>query len=501
INEDIHYIGWGVNANKDQFERFIAQNNTQGTFVNRSQNSYSVWIDQIAQYIYEQYQFGTISVGDYFIAGTSVEIDVNPAELKKNTANGSYPNGRWKITHDETFFPNNTGKVSWSDIYLEDVPEFYEKTGRYTFSFEEMPTAPTTLYFHRKPVASFTYSPGSGTLTNNSYDLDGGANNGIAQSEWKWKSVDAASTNDWNLGQFNPAAQPDGQYLIMLRVQDHQGTWSKPASTYVEKSASTGGNDDLPIAQFNIMPDVLTTYSGGMTINVQNNSSDPYGRTLPNEEWNVVKRVYDNQGNPTDTQIYNAGTPMTDFSAYNSGSADYIFSLRTQTNTGVWSLPFYRTLTIIDDATNPTIVATPANGKVSTDDTIQLTFQDENTGSGFDVQRYTFSQSATPPAPDDASWRSWSNSQSKDVSFSSGGTWYIHAEARDQAGNTGASSFGPYNVTLILSAEDDLALTDEDTATSPINVLFNDNYDAGGTVSVTIDTQGTKGSATVDENN
>ncbi|WP_220628153.1 Ig-like domain-containing protein, partial [Confluentibacter sediminis] len=501
INEDIHYLGWGVNDNKDQFERFVAQNNNKGTFINRDSGNWSSWIDSIAQYIYEQYQFGTISAGDYFIAGTSVEIAVTPTELKKNTANASYPNGRWKITHDETFFPNNTGKVSWNNLYLEDVPEFYEKTGKYTFSFEDMPTAPTILFFHRKPVASFTYNPGAGTLTNNSYDLDGGANNGIAQSEWKWKAVDAASTNDWTDGQFSPSGQPDGQYLIMLTVQDHQGTWSKPASVYIEKTSASGGSEDLPIAQFNIMPDVLTTYSGAMTINVQNNSSDPYGRTLSTEEWIVVKRVYDNAGNPTDTQIYNGGTPMTDFSAYNTGSADYIISLRTQTNTGVWSLPFYRTLTIIDDNSNPTITASPANGNITTEDTVQLTFEDETSGSGFDVQRYALSQSITPPATDATSWRSWSNSQSKEVSFSSGGTWYIHAEAKDQAGNVGTATFGPYSLTLILTAENDLAITQEDTASSPINVLFNDSYNAGGTVAVTIHTQGTKGTATVDGDN
>ncbi|MFI1773140.1 gliding motility-associated C-terminal domain-containing protein [Thalassobellus citreus] len=501
INEDIHYIGWGVNANKAQFERFTAQNNTQGTFVNRDETSYSSWIDQIAQYIYEQYLFGTVTNGDYFIAGTSVEIDVAPAELKTNTANASYPNGRWKITHDETLFPNNTGKVSWNNLYLDDVPEFYEKTGKYTFSFEDLPTSPTTLFFHRKPIASFTYNSGTGTLTNNSYDLDGGASNGIAQSEWKWKSVDAGSTADWTMGQFSPSGQPDGQYLIMLKVQDHQGTWSKPASVYVEKTAATGGSDDLPLAEFNIMPDVLTTYSGGMTISIQNNSSDPFGRSLTAEEWNVIKRVYDTDGNPTDTQIYNAGAPMTDFSAYNTGNAEYIISFKTQTDTGVWSLPFYRTLTIIDDSTNPTITASPANGNITTDDTIQLTFQDEGSGSGFDVQRYVLNQSVTAPPSDDSSWRSWSNSQSKNVSFSSGGTWYIHAQAKDNAGNIGVATFGPYNLTLILSAEDDLALTDEDTDSSPINVLYNDSYDTGGTVTVTIFTQGTLGTAVVDGDN
>ena len=32
INEDIHYIGWGLDDNKTQFERFVQQNNNKGTF-------------------------------------------------------------------------------------------------------------------------------------------------------------------------------------------------------------------------------------------------------------------------------------------------------------------------------------------------------------------------------------------------------------------------------------------------------------------------------------
>ena len=502
INEDIHYIGWGVDGNKGQFERFVSQNNTKGTFVNRSNGSYSSWVDQIAQYIYEQYQFGTIQDGNYFIAGTSVEIDVTPSQLKTNTANASYPSGRWNITHDETTFSNNSGKVSWNGLFLEDVPEFYEKTGKYTFSFENMPTAPTTLYFHRRPVAGFTYSPGSGGLNNTSYDLDGGATNGIALSEWKWKSVDAQEVNNWTDGQFNITSVPNGQYLIMLRVRDHQGTWSKPASIYVEKSGAVAGSDDLPIAQFNILPDVLTTYSGAMAITIDNNSSDPYGRTLSNHEWIVKKRIYDNDGNPVDTQIHNSGTPLTDFSPYTNESADFIIQLRTQTNTGVWSLPFYRTLTIIDDDTPPTINATPANGSITTDDTVQLTFADESAGSGFDVQKYVLLQNATPPANDDVRWSSWSNSQSKTVSFSSGGNgWYIHTRAKDNAGNEGATSFGPFTLTLIVSAEDDLALTNEDTASDPIDILFNDKYDKSNTPTVTISVQGTKGTAIVESDN
>ncbi|WP_101749394.1 gliding motility-associated C-terminal domain-containing protein [Flagellimonas pacifica] len=502
INEDIHYIGWGTNANQAQFERFITQNNNQGTFINRDSDSWSTWIDNMAQYIYEQYQFGTVTAGDYFIAGTSVEIDVDPSQLKTNTANASYPSGRWKITHDHTHFDNNTGQVSWNNLFLEDVPEYYEKPGEYTFTFEELPTAPTTLYFHRKPVASFTYSSDTGFINNTSYDQDGGANNGIAQSEWKWKSVDAASTNDWTTGAFDKNAVADGQYLIMLTVQDHQGTWSTPSSIYVEKSSGTGGSSDLPIAQFNIQPDQLNTYTGNMTISIEDNSVDPYGRTLTVEEWIVTQRTYDVDGNPTDTEIYNSTTPMTDFSAYNTLSADYIISQRVQTDTGVWSEPFYRTLTIVDDDTLPTISATPASGTIDTDTDITITFQDETSGSGFDVQRYALVQNATPPATDDASWTSWSNSQSKTVNFSSGGNgWYIHAEAKDNAGNVGPQTFGPYDITLVVSASDDLAVLDEDTVSDPIVVLFNDVYDTNNTPTITITVQGSKGTATVNGSN
>jgi gliding motility-associated-like protein len=502
INEDIHYIGWGTNTNQAQFERFIVQNNDQGTFINRDTGSWASWIDDMAQYIYEQYQFGTVSAGEFFIAGTSVEIDVDPAQLKTNTANASYPSGRWNITHDETYFDNNTGKVSWNGLYLEDVPEYYEKPGKYTFTFEDLPTAPTTLYFHRKPVASFTYSGDTGFINNTSYDLDGGANNGIAQSEWKWKSVDAASTNDWNTGAFDKNSVSDGQYLVMLRVQDHQGTWSSPTSIYVEKTSGSGGSSDLPIAQFNILPDMLNTYTGNMTIAIEDNSVDPYGRTLSTQEWIVTQRVYDTNGDPTDTEIYNAGTPMTDFSAYNNISAEYIIRLRTQTDTGVWSEPFYRTLTIVDDNTNPTITATPSSGNLDTNTDIQLVFADENGGSGFDVQRFAKVQSATPPATNNAAWTSWSNSQSKTTSFASGGSgWYIHAEVKDNAGNTGTATFGPYDVTLVVSADDDLAILDEDTTSSPIDVLFNDVYDTNVTPTVTITVQGAKGNAVVNGSN
>ncbi|MEH6679089.1 MAG: gliding motility-associated C-terminal domain-containing protein [Sediminicola sp.] len=501
INEDIHYLGWGVNANQAQFERFVAQNNTQGTFVNRDVSSYASSVDQIAQYIFEQYQIGTISEGNYFIAGISVEIDVNPAQLKSNTANASYPAGRWKIAHDETYFPNDNGKVSWDGLYLEDVPELYNKTGKYSFTFEDLPTAPTTLYFHRKPVASFTYSANSGLINDTSYDLDGGANNGIAETEWKWKPVDAQTTNDWNIGQFDKNSVADGEYLIMQRVRDHQGVWSSPSSIFVEKSAATAGTEDLPLAQFNISPDVLTTYSGAMTITVDNNSVDPYARTLDTEEWIVTKRVYDVDGNPTDTQIYNSGAPLTDFSAYNTESAEYIISLRTRTDSGVWSLPFYRTLTVIDDSVPPTVTATPASGAVDTEDIVVLAFLDETSGSGFDVQRYAITQNNSAPANDATSWRSWSNGQTKEITFPSGGNgWYIHAQVKDNAGNLGTASFGPYDVTLILTAVDDLALTDEETESDPIEILFNDKYDLGNVPTITITVQGTKGTAVVEDN-
>ncbi|MFC0878903.1 Ig-like domain-containing protein, partial [Saccharicrinis sp. FJH2] len=326
--------------------------------------------------------------------------------------------------------------------------------------------------------------------------------NGIAVSEWKWKAVDAVSTDDWTVGQFDKSSVTDGEYLIMLTVQDHQGTWSRPSCKYIEVSSSVGTADELPISQFNIQPDVLTTYSGTMSIDIDNTSVDPYSRTLDAEEWIVTQRTYDSNGDPVDTEIYNSGSAMTDFSAYNNLSAEYIISLRVRTNTEVWSLPYYRTLTVIDDETAPTASASVTGGNITTDNSILLAFEDEAGGSGFDVQRYVMVQSSTSPSDEDGSWGSWSNSQSKSVSFANGGAgYYIHAQVKDNAGNTGTYSFGPFDVSLIVSAENDLALTNEETATSGIDVLYNDKYSDGGTPVVTITVQGKKGTGVVNSDN
>ncbi|MFB6317400.1 Ig-like domain-containing protein [Saccharicrinis sp. FJH54] len=500
INEDIHFLGWGVDANKAQYERFVVQNNDKGTFINRSSGTWTTWIESIAQYIYDLYVQETVE-GDYFIAGISVEINVDPAEMKTATANADYPGGRWNITHDNTYFANNNGTASWNGLYLEDVPEFYDKVGKYSFTFEDLQTDPSVLYFHRKPVAGFSYIASTGAITDNSYDLDGGANNGISESVWQWKPVNAMTADAWNSGIFDKNSVPDGEYLIMLAVKDYQNTWSRPSCKYIEVSGSTGNADQLPIAQFNIQPDVLTTYSGSMTISIDNTSVDPYNRTLNQEEWIVVQRTYDINGDPVDAEIYNSNTSLTDFSTYSNLSADYIISLRVMANTGVWSLPYYRTLTVIDDNTAPVAQVNPASGSLTTDDVITLIFADENGGSGFDVQRFAMTQSVSAPSTTDAAWGSWSNSQSKNVSFINGGTgWYIHTQVKDHASNMATQSFGPYDVTLIVSAVNDLVLTSEETSTSPVNVLYNDKYSTGGSPVVTITRQGTKGSAVVDEN-
>ncbi|MFB6317402.1 T9SS type A sorting domain-containing protein [Saccharicrinis sp. FJH54] len=498
INEDIHYLGWGVDANKDQFEWFVQQNNNKGTFVNRSSGYWALWIDEIAQYIYDQYVFETVE-GMYFIVGTSVDIAVDPSEMKTGTANEAYPCGRWKITHDNTVFDNSNGLASWHDLYLEDVPEYYDKVGKYTYYFEDVPLG-NDIYFHRMPVASFSYNSGTGELVNNSFDLDGGTANGIEESLWQWKAVNSEGIDEWTDGMFDKTAVPGGEYLIMLTVKDHQNTWSRPSCKYVEVSETTGGDDDIPIAQFNIQPDVLTTFSGNMTVAIDNTSVDPYNRLLDQEEWTIVQRKYDINGDPVETEIYSGNTAYTDFSAYSDESAEYILSLKVRTNTGIWSLPYFRTLTVIDDERAPSVNASPASGDVTTDDYISLSFNDESGGSGFDVQRYVMTRDAVSPESDDQIWGSWSTSQTRLITFPAGGAdWYIHCEVKDKASNVNAVSFGPYNVTLIVSALNDLVLTDEETATSPVDVLYNDKYSTGGNPEVTIVTQGNKGHAVVNQ--
>jgi|GEM_PF-3501722 len=438
LNEDIHYIGWGNNSNEEQAHAFVADNNGMGTFVNRDTTEYTAAIDQIATYIAGKVNAKTITSKSFdssnpnvvgtFIAGTPISIKVDPSDLKTNTVTTEYPNGRWRVDQDPNYYKTPGGTMWWDNTDQDDLPEEYTQPGEYDFYFEN--TLVSKANFHRKPVAKFVFNPEDNTITDLSYDLDGE----IVARAWKWKEVTATSSTEvsdrsWILREPTPADFLAGhEYIVQLRVLDAQNTWSNTTSKYISTTTTI---TSVPIADFDMTPDYLQKHLG-TTVVYTNKAYDPQGRSIIDTLWTVY--------GPDGGKVHESATPLTDFTEAVQG--DYTIQMKVMNDQEVWSEVYTKTLTVVDDLINPTIVASQAENSVLLSPfEVTLTFSDDG-GSGFKRQSVTLTNTTSG----ESTPLGWSSAKVKTVTLDEDGIWDITAIAEDQKGNTTTKTFKGYLV-------------------------------------------------------
>lgn len=418
INEEIHFIGWGTNANRTETNNFIAANNNNGMFTYNT--NYTNAINATADYIKSLIDESQST--QYLILNEPIEIRANQDGILTDTENSQYPYGRWKIIHDCEYFENNIGQFADSNKYIPDMITQFDKTGKYQIYFEDQPVLPTEIYVHRRPVAEFsiTRSGNRVTLTSLSYDLDSYSNNnGIAQEEWKYRKVGETT---WTNGKLTDISGGN-DYLVQLRVKDFQNTWSKPVSKYVTKTTS-----GPPIASFMIVNQTCSMYEN---LEVTDGSYDPAGGTITSRTWTVTK-----DGN----QIYSGSTPLTNYRNY--GTGNYTMSLVVTNNSGKVSERVSRSFTIIPDDEAPEFVADPVSCTWKTSQAVNVQFSDR-LGSGFKSYQYAITDSQNTPS----TWSSQIAKQTDTITIAQDGVKYLHIIARDNAGNVSEDRvLGPYNI-------------------------------------------------------
>ena len=128
INEELYFAAWGNSVNQSQFQNLIASNNGNGKFINNT--NYNNSISQTAQYI--KTLIDQLKGNDnYLILGEPIKISSSPAGVLVNTAGGTYPYGRWKITHNYQYFENDLGQFSRANQYLNNMITEFDKTGEW----------------------------------------------------------------------------------------------------------------------------------------------------------------------------------------------------------------------------------------------------------------------------------------------------------------------------------------------------------------------------------
>ncbi len=434
-NEEIHYIGWGNDANEvqavgvDGEGGFVAKNSGRGIFVNKDDlgRTYDGDIDAIADYIYDTWYASRETDVQYLTKGMSFELSVTPESEKTDTIDSDWLSGKWEVVHTPDIFENNTGAVSYSGQYLSDINVNFDKVGQYDISYKDAPVK--TIYVHRKPISNFSFTldaENALTLTDVSYDLDhlSQEGRGIAERVWEYKKAEDLA---WTDGQ--PALlEADTEYIIRLWVQDEEGAWSVSQSKFATTAAA---GSDLPIADFTIFSNPMYAYEGTdlMTVDA---SYDPSGERVAAYTWTVNDGTSDIYTNTSAVS-----TPMTDFSELDAG--DYGITLVVENASGVQSKPFTRTLSIIKDTLAPSAVIDTTNMPTSA----KLTFSDEG-GSQIAYQRYALSSSTDPV--DTLDYSTKSNGATRTALMRIPGSVYVHYEVEDNAGNRTTGYFGPYNI-------------------------------------------------------
>lgn len=457
INEQINPIFWGTDKNKEQLDKVIQANNDNGKFIDNT--DYTKAIQETVTYIKSLIDGSKTS--QYALIGEQVELKVTPENVKTDTITPEYPQGKWKVNHDYTYFENNLGQFQNSGKYMSNLDLPFDKTGRYELLYEDGNILSKYVYVHRKPVASFNVSQAGNnvTLTSTSYDLDNASNNnGISQEEWKYKKV---QDEDWTSGKLSNIEQDD-VYIIQLRVKDFQETWSAPSTKYVMYSAEA--TNSTPVASFDIKNSSLSKYE---KLQVENTSYDPAGAKITVENWKVKK-----DGNV----LYSENVPLTDYSNFQTGT--YTMSLVVTNEFGKKSEEFSRIFNLTEDTIAPEVIATPTSSDWTNQPiTVDLEFSDRG---GSKVKGYKYAITDSEKAP--VSWSELILKEKDTVTISGEGEKYLHVIGQDNAGNVSEDRvFGPYKIDLTKPEVKSIVPEDKDWTKESIdiNVTFSDKGGSG----------------------
>ncbi len=434
-NESIHYLGWG--RNETDGNAFIAKNDGMGTFVDKdvaATDTYAEQIAALANYIYNEYREGVQNNTEYLIYGKPSSFAITPESEKTNTADESWPNGKWKVVQSQ-IYDNPTGTVPYHNMYLNNLDISFSEAGKYELYYQD--TLVKTVYVHRKPVAGFslsTASDGGGgytvSIADNACDPDfeSASGKGVASETWQYRET---TSSTWVSGQPSSFAA-NKNYIVRQVVTDGYGVESDPYYRYVSTESTV---DSVPVAEFKVSPGKLLTYITE-TVAYDDTSYDPQGEAITSRAWTVWKdgaQVYPASGT--------AATPKESFTGAVAGT--YKMTLKVRNASGVWSEEVARYLTVVRDTTAPTAASnTPNNSVYNGPKTVQLTFGDETGGSGFSYRYAVVTATADTPTQ----WGSMGTNDVYSVTLRSLGANYIHYQARDYAGNIKTGSFGPFTL-------------------------------------------------------
>ena len=261
------------------------------------------------------------------------------------------------------------------------------------------------------------------TYFDNSNGLDGNSGKWITEPVYTFSKV----------GKYTVVAQfrdnPKGDNRL-----DNYRLWSNvsaPATIIVHRR---------PVALFNTQ---IAGRAGAMVnLTYLDQSYDP-DHNLSRTDKGIAARVWQYRKSTSDTWIDGKPASLT----YNSGI--YQIRLSVKDIEGAWSRPYIDTIDTVN--VPPSIAATPTeyNGTGPVNITIKSSDNGEN---DFAYMRYALSGSTDSPAA--SQWiKETDGIKERTITLNTDGTYYLHMEAYDKAGQIGKNMAGPYTINNVKAGQ------------------------------------------------
>lgn len=439
-NDNIHYVGWGSNQNKEQSEAFLVKNDLKGDFINiedEATKTLDAQMERLADIIVARYESeaGTTKgeEGEIVTLGKQIAFDVSGAETI-NTVDEQYPQGKWTVKHYD-ILGNLVSTDTKSNLQTE-----YTMPGKYEIYYcgTQPENKIKTLIINEPPKADFQVKIVSGeaislSLSNTSSDLEGSS----LTSKWIYSEVGSVSRPI----EFNPNSpflMEEGKiYLVSLTVTDQWG-----ASTTISRQVSFDDRESaLPIADFSLSTTKFIRNASGASITGSNlltitdKSYDLYGKSVTSKFTFATGAAI--ELNPVGEKV---GMYTLDTSGLDAG----VYTIYLTTNNGKnESKRVAHAFEIIEDKVGPNAVSNKKVGEaLNGSSELKLAFSDE--GIGFLKQKSVLSKKAEFTQED---WEKvpYSYLDTKEFLMDNmEGTYYIHYRAVDALGNTETNCIGPY---------------------------------------------------------
>ncbi|MGN0319659.1 MAG: hypothetical protein ACI4D1_01990, partial [Lachnospira sp.] len=490
-NDDIYYIGWCGKDNSSKSYDFLQKNDLIGSVISVDSSdtatdssgnkfyigNYTAQINAIADCILGRYANST-STGDIMLLSDVMfnkNIVIKKAD-SSDTADSEWPDGKWRIDYydnykakddDSAYIPETT--------WMSDFQCDFDKCGVYKiyYNYEEGDEPVKVISIHDAPIvtidAAITTSNSTGTATLTALVDDTNQAAGKSYTyKWSYKNLGTASSPI-----SNPAAVDAGTertagisnmttgavYIVTLEVTDDLFGYTVITSKQITYTASSQTQKTPPTAFFSLEQSNILMKSGqSAEVVITDSSYDPAGAAITGRTYKLYK-VTGGVAEKTGTTITVTNGKYTVPASTVSG--EYAIGLVVTSANGT-SSEMKRNFNVVNDTTAPTVEFSIGKGTLTLDNSqTTMTFNDEG-GSGYKGYKYYVSTSSETPTS--GQWSVMSSGNEKTVTFPMmNGSYYVHYQIEDNAGNITTNYEGPFVRDQILNTPDNLAFAEGDS--------------------------------------